>query len=221
MNARLLSTIACAAWLAAPACSTGTRNSPASILDAAGPIITVQLLNASTTLAVTHADVTVHTDSGIECATAPCPRNDRQWQGTSDAFGVIRLPKDILQRDSHIATAGLNGDLVEDSAPAANGRWAVELLPLGPDETPATHPLKLIDARTGKPVTDSAVRIEFATYKGSNRSLELTSNALGYVFVPFDVIASAAGDTWLQVPGYRRTRADFAWVRRKTLLERR
>jgi len=72
---------ACAVAMAAQACMGAAPESAASILNAAGPILTVQMLNAATTLPAANMAVTVHTDNGIECARAPCPRNDREWKG--------------------------------------------------------------------------------------------------------------------------------------------
>lgn len=221
-RARLLFAVACVAWLISPACSTSARDSSASIRNAPGPILTIQLINASTTLPVADTAVTVHTDNGIECRAAPCDRNDREWKGASDAHGVIRIPKSILQLDASVETPACYGDLIEDSAPAADGRWVAELLPRDPADTPGPHPLKLIDARTGAPIADSSVRFDFGAGRQGPRTFESRTNALGYVFVPFEVVvAGDPGRVWLEVPGYRRALADFAWARRKTRLERR
>ena len=45
------------------------------------------------------------------------------------------------------------------------------------------------------------------------------TNALGYVFVPFIVVAKGADDRWLVAPGYNVAHIDFAWTRRKMYLE--
>jgi hypothetical protein len=194
----------------------------ASILDAAAPILTVQLLNAATTRPAANMAVTVHTDNGIECTMARCPRNDREWKGMSDADGVVRIAKDILQREALIQTPSLDGDMIEDSYLVGAGRWVVELLPRDPAGTMGPHPLKLLDARTSKPIADSPVRLDLETGDGRHRYRKFRSNALGYVFIPFDVaIATDPGHVWLEVPGYRRTPADFGWAYRKTRLQRR
>jgi hypothetical protein len=221
-SARLLLAFACAVWLAAAGCSTSARSSPASILNATGSILTIQLINASTTLPIVGTAVTVQSNNGIECRTAPCPRNIREWKGASDAHGIIRIPRSILQLGANVETSACYGDLIADSAPAADGRWVAELLPREPADAPGPHPLKLLDAGTGAPIADSSVRISFGGGNRRPRTFDSRTNALGYVFVPFEVVAASdPGRVWLEVPGYRRTLADFAWARRKHRLERR
>jgi hypothetical protein len=62
------------------------------------------------------------------------------------------------------------------------------------------------------------VRIEYHTVEAKLDSVKTLSNALGYVFVPFQAVALSPEKTWVVVAGYRSARIDFAAMRRKTKL---
>jgi hypothetical protein len=62
------------------------------------------------------------------------------------------------------------------------------------------------------------VRIETRGATGQRDTVSARSNALGYVLVPFIVVAKGADNSWLVAPGYKDAHIDFAWTRRKMYL---
>jgi hypothetical protein len=201
------------------ACARQPDDGTPSILHAKGETVRVRLLDASSGRPIANADVELSSDNGIRCVQAPCPTNGKEWRGRSDAAGQVMIPTSTLQAVTSITTPGHHGDLIEDSEPADSGGWVAELFPRDYAESD-THPVKLIDSRSNKAIVDAPVLVEFRTNAGKLDSLRTATNALGYIFVPFRVVALAAEHTWVVVPGYRRAGLDFAWARRKTKLER-
>jgi hypothetical protein len=127
------------------------------------------------------------------------------------------IPRRALQSQTRIETAGHSADLIADCQPDSAGGWVVELIPEDTSEF-GSRAIKLIDARTNLAIGNAPVRLDFHQLDGMRDSRTMRTSALGYVFVPFGIVAGAAEDMWVVVPGYRRTRLDFAWQRRKTRL---
>jgi hypothetical protein len=207
------------AEIVAVACSPERAEHAPSMLHAKGESVRVQLLDVASGRPIANAEVEVSSDNGVRCVQPPCPTNSQQWTGRSDASGQVVIPKTALQAVTTVKTPGHDGDLIEDSEPAGDGGWAAELFPRDTSDT-APRPIKLIDARNGKAIAKAPVRMEFRATDGRWDSVTTTSNELGYVFVPFRVVMTAAEQSWVVVPGYRRTQVDFAWARRRTTLQR-
>ena len=79
------------------------------------------------------------------------------------------------------------------------------------------HAIKLLDYRTREPIANTSVLIEIRSATSHNVA-SVTSNALGYVLVPFTIVAKGAESSWLVVEGYRDAKIDFAATRRKLSL---
>jgi hypothetical protein len=202
------------------ACSQERAENAPSILNAKGDSLPVVLLDAATAGPIVNAEVELWSDNGVRCVQAPCPTNGRQWRGRSNAAGQVVIPKKALQPVTSIKASGYDGDLIEDSEFRGDGGWTAELFPRDTSDSPP-RPIKLIDGRSGKPIANAPVRVEFTTKDARQDSVTRATNALGYVFVPDRVVLEAAERSWVVVPGYRRTQLDFAWTRRRTRLERR
>ena len=220
---RLLRTpsIVAACALAVAACARAQKGSDesASILHASGDSVHVRLLDAATAKPIASTDVEVQSDNGIRCIKAPCPTDGKQWKGTSDADGRVTIPKSALNTTAHIKTAAYDGDLVGDATSDAKGEWNIELFSESCADL-CPHPIKLLDARTHKPIANEPVLIEVRGATAHDVT-SATSNALGYVFVPFVIMAKGTDDSWVIVQGYRDAKIDFAAARRKMLLDRR
>jgi hypothetical protein len=67
--------------LAALGCGAAGQDRGPSILDGRGDSVRVRLVDAATARPLAHMDVTVQSDDGIVCITAPCPRDSRQLDG--------------------------------------------------------------------------------------------------------------------------------------------
>jgi hypothetical protein len=207
----------CALSFAACAGAQQPSDTPPTILAVKGDSVHVTLLDATTARPLARAEMELYSDNGIRCIKAPCPTDGKNWKGTTDASGVLTFPRSYLNVTANLKSATYNGDLVADATPDANGGWTMELFP---EETgdPGPHPLKLIDARSHKVVANATVRIEIRGASGRRDSVSATSNALGYVFVPFAVVAKGADSSWLVAPGYKEAHIDYAWMRRKMYL---
>jgi hypothetical protein len=201
------------------ACSQDPGDGSASILHAKGDSVRIGLLDAVSGRPIANTDVELWSDNGVRCVQAPCPTNGQEWAGRSDASGQVVIPTSAVQAVTAVKTPGHEGDLIGDSEPADGGGWTTVLFPRDSSGS-APRPVKLIDGRSGRPIANVAVRVEFQTDAGKRDSVKTATNALGYIFVPFEVVVAAAEHTWVVVPAYRRTQLDFAWARRKTKLDR-
>jgi hypothetical protein len=210
---------ACALALAACARARQGSDAPASILRASGDSVHVRLFDAKTAQPIPNADVELQSDNGVRCIKAPCPTNGSSWKGSSDASGRLVIPKSALNTVANISSGRYHGDLVGDASPGAKGEWKVELF-LEDTGDPGPRPLKLIDARTHEAIANSTVRIA-PRDGGATDSVSATTNALGYVFVPFTIVAKHADSLWLAAPGYRDAKIDFSWAQRRMLMVRR
>ncbi len=185
-----------------------------SILQAQGDTLRVQLVDALSAEPLADAPVQVWSDNGVRCIRAPCPTGARSWSGRTDAGGWLRLPRTALQAASSVETPAHAGDLIEDSRLAGDG-WVAALFPA--DSTGVgPRPVLLVDGRD-RPIANASVEIDY----GRVGKVTARTNALGYLLVPFAAVARAPDDTWVVAPGFRRTRLDFAWARRRTVLHRR
>lgn len=208
--------------LSAHACARAQAPAGAeqSILAAKGDSVHVRLYSAVTAQPIASTDFELTSDNGIRCIKAPCPTDGKSWKGKSDAKGELVIPHSALNTTASITSASYHGDLAGDAAPATSGGWTLELFPeQGADPEP--HPLKLIDATTHQPLANVTLRIEARNSGGLPNMMSLTSNALGYIFIPTDFVAHGAETSWVVVPGYRDARVDYAWARRKTFLDKR
>jgi hypothetical protein len=199
--------------------ASAAPESRSGILEVKGEPVSVKLLDAFSGESISDSDVEVHSDSGVRCIQAPCPTNDKQWAGKSDANGQVAIPTGILQRNTTIRTPAHEGkDLVRDSEKDADGVWVVELYPnhVADSSELGLRPIKLVDARSNRPLADISVRIAF----GETESIEGKTNSLGYIFLPFEKALPALENTWVTVPGYRRAKIDFGGVNYRTKLER-
>ena len=208
---------ACALAMAACARAQKGSKEPVSILQASGDSVRVQLLDAATAKPFANAEVELWSDNGIRCIKAPCPTDGKQWKGTSDANGRVTIPKSTLNTTANIKTASFNGDLTNDATSDAKGGWSIELFS---DECPdlCPHPIKLLDARTREPIANRSVLIEIRSATAHDVA-SVTTNALGYVLVPFAIVAKGAENSWVVVEGYRDGKLDFAATRRKLRLQ--
>ncbi|HEV7703982.1 MAG TPA: hypothetical protein VGO46_06795 [Gemmatimonadaceae bacterium] len=80
------------------------------------------------------------------------------------------------------------------------------------------HPIKLLDARTHDPIANKPVLIEIRG-AAAHDVASVTSNSLGYVLVPFVILAKGAESSWVVVDGYRDGKIDFAATRRTLRLQ--
>ena len=208
---------ACAFAVAACARAQKGSSEPESILKAPGDSVQLQLLDASTARPLANADVELWSDNGIRCIKAPCPTDGKQWKGSSDAKGRVTIPKSALNTTANIRSGAYTGDLVGDATSDAKGGWSIEMLSEDCAEL-CPHPIKLLDARTHAPIANKPVLIEIRSATAHDVA-SVTSNALGYVLVPFAIVAKGSESSWVVVEGYRDAKIDFAAVRRKLKLQ--
>ncbi len=182
-----------------------------------GETVRVKLLDAVSGEVIANSEVNVQSDNGIRCVRPPCPTNHRSWKGTTDDRGYVLVPKGMVQQVTRINTPSHEEgrDLVRDAKQNAAGFWIAELLPNHIFDGPilGSRAIKLIDAQTKRAIANRTARITL----GETETIELKTNVLGYIFIPLE---KAAEDTWVTIPGYRRSKIDFAAARYKTILLR-
>jgi len=179
-----------------------------SILQSPGPQVELRLLDAWTGMPIADAAVRVASDNGIRCVTTPCPTDRATWSGRSDPRGAVLLDKSALRAITHLETdrhdpVDLGREAVRDGS-----AWTIELMPrdLTGQGPVGTRGYKLIDGRSGRPLANRNVRLEFP----SGAPLDATTNPLGYVFFPFERSFGAGEPTaWVSSAGFRRARLDF------------
>jgi hypothetical protein len=78
---------------------------------------------------VTNITISLHSDNGLRCVTTPCPTNSKDWNGKSNAQGIVNIPKSFLQKSTTVWTKTYpNGtDLIAQAKKGANGVWTVKL----------------------------------------------------------------------------------------------
>ena len=193
-------------------------DTPPTILAAKGDSVHVRLFDATSARPIASTELELYSDNGIRCIKAPCLTDGKSWKGKTDASGRLAIPRGALNATANLKSATYSGDLVVDATPDSSGDWTIELFPEERAD-PGPHPLKLIDARTHKALANATVRIETRGASAQRDTVRTQTNALGYVFVPFIVMAKGADDRWLVAPGYKDAHIDFAWTRRKMYLE--
>jgi hypothetical protein len=203
----------------------------APILGIAADSVRLRLLDAVTARAIASTEIEIRSEIGILCARPPCPTNQKRWNGRTDAEGFVMAPTEALQVVTTIRTPAHYADLIRDSYEAAGGAWDVEMFPRNAPPELEFHPLdlKLIDARSLRPIADTPVRIAF----GSDGGFEGTTNSLGYIFIPVEAMLGDTIDSRplarpdggeqarIMVAGYHTGNTDFSRANRKLLLKRR
>jgi hypothetical protein len=203
--------------VAVTACAQRSTDAQPSILQAKGDSVRVQFLDATSAQPIADTEIELWSDNGIRCVQAPCPTNGKQWKGKSDAYGRVVIPKSALNTSTTLKSDSYHGDLIQDASPGAAGSWTIELFAEKAGD-PGPHPLKLIDARTHKAIANTPVRIETRNAHGPSSAESVSSNALGYILVPFQIVVKGAENSWVVAPGYRDAHIDFAWTRRRMSL---
>jgi hypothetical protein len=206
--------LALSTWLL-PACSPDAAETSVleTILVSNADPVSLQLVDAMTTRPLAATAIRVRSDNGIRCVTTPCPTGAQEWSGTTDSRGIAAVPKRVFQASISIETAGHSGDDLDVDADAGTG--GVYVVALYPDRInepdQELHPLRLIDARRHRPISDADISLDY----GGAKPWTSRTNALGYVFVPYAVKMQADEKPSIVAPGYRRSPVDFAWVRRR------
>ena len=186
-----------------------------SIMDAPGTSVSVQLMDAWSGQPIANADIKVESDNGIRCVKAPCPTNGKEWAGRSDAAGRLMIPKSEIQASTYVGTSLHESANLEEALSGTSGRWVLDLFPKRLNDEADKRGYKLIDARTGKPLANMSVRLEFPL----TGALDTKTNSLGYAFFPWERAYGAPEPAaWVIARGYRRTKIDLSAERRGTKL---
>ena len=194
--------------------------------------VLVQLFDVYSGLALSHPDVEVRSDDGIVWAKAPCPTNGTTWLGRSDDIDVATIPSSALRFETYVEAKDhrlikLADDVTKDSSHI----YKIDLYPEWLDDAQHgwTRGYKLLDARSGKALANTPVRIEFPAndwpgQHGGISSLRLKTNLLGYVFFSFlrkseekpgQTLPSAPPADWMTpegrviVSGYREAKLNY------------
>ena len=198
---------------------------------AQGPI-RVQLFDVYSGLVIANAAVEVTSDNGIQCEQAPCPSNGQTWSGRSDDAGVITIPRSAIQFDTYVRTNDHRSvKLPDDATNGSSDTRQIELYPewLYSEQYDWTRGYKLVDARSGKVLANTPVRIVFpandwpAQHGGIN-SLDVKTNPLGYVFfsflrkpepkygqtlLPAPLADWVTPEVWAAVSGYQKAKLNY------------
>jgi len=203
--------------------STGCSQTPSperhSILKAKGDTIVVLLLDAASASPMAGVAVEVWSDNGIVCERSPCPTNGIAWKSMADDAGKIHVPHNVFQWSMSVTAGEHYGDLAKDAYENPNGGWVLDML-LHDTADVSRLPIKLVDARSGRPVANQKVHIDYRTPLFDRDTMTLTSSGLGYIFVPSIGVTGSFEDVWVVAPGYRRTRIDLDDPHQTTQLRR-
>ena len=68
--------------------------------------LTVAVTTGERAQPVKNAKVKLFSDNGVRCVRAPCPTNGREWQGATDAKGVVVIPGSMVDRAMSLTVDG-------------------------------------------------------------------------------------------------------------------
>lgn len=196
-----------------------------------GPV-RVKLFDVYSGLPLANAAVEVTSDNGIRCEVPPCPTNGQKWLGRTDGAGVVIIPSSAIQSETYVRTKDHRDvKLEENERKDPSHIHQAELYPewLFSEQYDWTRGYKLVDARSGKVLANTTVRIEFPgndwpAQHGGIGSLDTKTNPLGYVFFSFlrkpeqqqDQTSPSAPladwvtpEAWVAVSGYRKAKLNY------------
>lgn len=178
-------------------------------------------MDAASARPVVNTEVRVHSDNGIRCVSAPCPTNGKEWKRRTDARGYLIVPRAMLQRETSITTQSHTVDLVRDADRAPNQVWVVDVIPrdLADGEDLPSFAYHFVAAGSWSPIANTVVTIHIAAPAGNADHVDVRTNARGFVFIPYEVLAFADDEFWVTVPGYRRTRVAVSRVQQRVVLQ--
>lgn len=179
-----------------------------SIVFAGGPSETVRLLDASSGRPIPDVDVRLHSGNAIVCDKAPCASDSSDWKGRSDPAGRVIIPRRAIVMNAIAESDAYAPDLLDNATPRASGRWELELTSKDSSGNDP-HPLKLFDGDSKKPLVSTPVSLEFRDAHDGTHTIALVTNALGYVFVPYQ-IATVGKHSSIKVRGYSLRFVDFS-----------
>lgn len=109
------------------ACASSTRSAHKPHRQSIG----VTVLDSASGKPIAATEVRIHSDNGVRCIKAPCPTNAMDWNGFTDAEGMFKLPKKIVQQSTTITAAGHSAgkDLGRDASKPKPDEWVIELDP--------------------------------------------------------------------------------------------
>jgi hypothetical protein len=148
----------------------------------------VRLLDASSGRVLPNVDVTLRSGSAIGCVQAPCPPGSADWAGRADSAGRIIIPKRANQPGEIVVSDAYVPDLLDNATKRERDGWDLELT-LKDSSGNDPYPLKLFDGSSKKPLVNKPVRLEFTDPHGVAHNVDLVTNALGYIFVSYQIAA--------------------------------
>lgn len=169
---------------------------------------TVRLVDAHTGRPISNTEIKLRPDARYGCQNSPCAADGTVWTGRSDGAGRIVVPKDAAQTMAVAESQLYMPDLLDNATHMTSGEWSLELLARD-SAGESAHPLKLIDLSSKQPMVNTRVSLEFSDPHGASHALALTTNVLGYVFVPAQ-IAAIGKHIWLKTHGYAFESINFA-----------
>ena len=215
-----------------PGLSAQTRQTARNVSQ--GPI-RVQLFDVYSGLALSNANVEVTSDNaivGVTCIRGSCPNNSQTWSGRSDDSGVLTIPRSAIQVNTYVQPKDYRlSKLAVDAIAGSSDIHPIEFYPewLFSEQHEWIRGYKLVDARSGKVLSDTSARVEFPAndwpaQNGGITNRDVRTNALGYVFFSFlrkpepregQILPSAPLADWMTpeasvlVSGYRKAKLNY------------
>lgn len=101
----------------------------------------LKVIDGATRKPIRNTDIEVHAPNEIRCIQAPCPGNDINWSGKTDAHGVVTVPGSVwtyseairgyvVRRSVTITAAGYKRkmlDRAQDAKRKGKARWVITL----------------------------------------------------------------------------------------------
>jgi hypothetical protein len=203
LKAALKLLIAASALAAASACKIHE-----SVVFSDDPWETVRVLDASSGRPISNLDIRIHPVNAVICERAPCSPDSTKWRARSDSSGRTVIPRRAIAMSVIAETDAYVPDLLDNATKRDHGGWDLELTSKDASGNDP-HPLKLFDADSKKPLVNMPVSLEFSDPHGASHSVDLVTNALGYVFVTSQ-IAAIGKHNRIRVHYYHLQFVDFA-----------
>ena len=90
---------------------------------------TIQLIDGKTREVLAGATARVISDNGIRCIRAPCPNQQRSWEGRADAEGGVHVPQDMIDTVMTVMVDGYRPETVRLDAGRPKRVVSVHLVP--------------------------------------------------------------------------------------------
>jgi hypothetical protein len=110
--------------------NTGYASNAAPIFK--NKMLPLTVITKDTKKPIVNSMVTINSDNGVRCITAPCPTNSMRWQGRTNRQGLVTIPHKVIQQSTTMTLPGYQPIQLQQNLRNQRGGVTIELLPVSP-----------------------------------------------------------------------------------------